>query len=534
MIAEGPPFEVIVVGSGPAGVSAAIPLVRSGVRVLMVDGGETQRIMLPDDEYLSVRVGDPNQWRWLIGTNFEALRESAAVSPKFRAPPLEYVFRGFSRENRIVSNDFLPVGSLATGGLSNAWGCGVAAFSKNDLIHFPVDETEITPSFQAVAQRIGISGRCDDDLSDFFGVDAWAQAPVPTDALHRSMLMRYAGRRASLVSSGFRLGRARLAVLSEGTPEGRGSCTGLGLCLWGCPRGALYSALHDLARLRASPHFHHQPGFVVEKVDRDRMGWQVRGYTRVDGERRCFAAPTVILAAGSLATTAIAMRSLPGFNQAILLALPMAAFALWLPRFFGEARAKAVGVAQVAFALDGLPEGGVCGFTFSTHGLPVTEFLRHATVSRRHAVMLARSLLSSTIVANCFFPSALSANRMRLRADGAVQVVGGIHDAWPAAALWVERRLRASFRRVGAVLVPGSFRAGTPGADAHYAGTMPMRIQPRLGETDRNQEVCGLPGVYVADGAALPSLPAKSHTLAIMAFADRLGRHLAHRLRTTA
>ena len=37
-------FDVIIVGSGPAGVSATFPLVESGVKVLMVDGGKQEDI----------------------------------------------------------------------------------------------------------------------------------------------------------------------------------------------------------------------------------------------------------------------------------------------------------------------------------------------------------------------------------------------------------------------------------------------------------------------------------------------------------
>ncbi len=54
-----------------------------------------------------------------------------------------------------------------------------------------------------------------------------------------------------------------------------------------------------------------------------------------------------------------------------------------------------------------------------------------------------------------------------------------------------------------------------------------MREKPVLGETSSSGEVKGLEGVYIVDGACLPSLPAKSHTLTIMANADRIGRRLA-------
>ena len=235
------------------------------------------------------------------------------------------------------------------------------------------------------------------------------------------------------------------------------------------------------------------------------------------------------MAAGTLATTSIVMRSLPGFTETRLLALPMAAFMLWLPAFLGTARTQASGLAQLAFTLDA-PSGTICGFTFSTHALPVAEFVHHAPLARRHSLRLFRALLSSTVVANCFFPGRLSENHMRLAPDGSVRVSGGRTPALPLEIAWARSRLRAAFLRAGALLLPRTFTPGQTGADAHYAGSIPMRGRPEIGESTPDAEVQGLPGVYVADASAFPALPAKSHTLALMACADRVGRMLSRRL----
>lgn len=114
-----------------------------------------------------------------------------AVSPKLRVPSLGYVFEDFEFENRVVGKDFVTIGSLATGGLSNAWGCGVARFSNDDLAQFPFRESQLLASYETVSRRIGISGREMDDLSDYFGLDAWSQPPVPLDTLHAYMLEHY-------------------------------------------------------------------------------------------------------------------------------------------------------------------------------------------------------------------------------------------------------------------------------------------------------------------------------------------------------
>ena len=81
------------------------------------------------------------------------------------------------------------------------------------------------------------------------------------------------------------------------------------------------------------------------------------------------------------------------------------------------------------------------------------------------------------------------------------------------------------------ILLPGSYTVGLPGGDIHYAGTLPMRDRPVLGETSSLGEVEGIDGVYVVDGACLPALPAKSHTLTIMANADRIGSAITKSLR---
>jgi choline dehydrogenase-like flavoprotein len=47
--------------------------------------------------------------------------------------------------------------------------------------------------------------------------------------------------------------------------------------------------------------------------------------------------------------------------------------------------------------------------------------------------------------------------------------------------------------------------------------------------TTPNGELYSMKGVYVVDGACLPSLTEKSHTLTIMANADRIGNLLTIR-----
>lgn len=519
-------FDVVIVGSGPSGVSAAFPLVDAGLSVLMVDGGHVPQLSPPVGPFLDARSRDGSQWHWMIGRDFYALRQANVVSPKLRVPTHAAVFGGFEAANRIISDDFVSLGSLAPGGLSNAWGCGVACLTDVELSALPVKPADMRLSYGNVSKRIGISGGQGDDLSGFFGVDAWSMAPVPMDTLQSALLARYAGRREVLHREGFRLGRSRVAVLTEPMLD-RSACDLSGNCLWGCSRGALYSASHDLQRLRRRASFQYRPGFVVERVS------TAGGVVVVEGSGRVLAR-RVLLAAGTLASTRLALQAIDHRKPVAMQSCPTAAFLLWHPTFLGRAHQPAFGLGQLSFSLD--LAAGIQGFgsLFNTSGIPVTELARHIPLGKRYAVDLLAAMLPSCTVGNVFLPGSFMNASLQLNGEDQLVVRGTYHDTVADLMRQARRLLGRSFRRLSALLVPTSFILGHAGSDVHYAATMPMRHFPKRGETDRWGELQGAPGIHLIDGSSLTFLPAKSHTLTIMANADRIGRHTASLMRATA
>jgi choline dehydrogenase-like flavoprotein len=517
-------FDAVIVGSGPAGISAAFPLAAAGWRLLILDGGAAAAVPVPKGEYLTLRQQDAIQWHWMVGRDFAVLRQPSAVSPKLHVPTLEHVFAGFAAANRIAVDGFTAVGSLAPGGLSNAWGAGVARFDESDLAEFPFTEADLLPSYASLARRIGISGRECDDLSGYFGVDDWAQPPMALDDKHNRLLARYRVKRDRFAD--FRMGRARVAVLSE-PHAGRSACDESGLCLWGCHRGAVYSAIQDFSALKARG-VRLQTGAIVESLEPRANGWLVCGRDRASRAPFRVSARRVLLAAGALASARLALRALGHVESVRLLSCPVAAFLLWVPACTGHAARRGVGLAQLSFVAERTtPAGPAFGNLFAAQAVPMAEFARHMPMARRYAIDALRALMTSLVVGNCFFPGALSDHCLRCRADGVLEIHGRSNNALSEALDQTHRRLRASFARLGAIMLPGSFTAGAPGADVHYAGTVPMRATPAPHEAQASGEIAGLPGVYVVDGAALSSLPAKAHTLTIMANADRVARELA-------
>jgi len=519
-------YDVAIVGTGPAGVSAAWPLVRSGLKVLLLDASAGELPGPPVGEYFELRRRDRNQASWLTGTDFETWLDRGASSPKLRVPTLRPVFDGFVEANRIETDNFTAVGSLAAGGLSNAWGCGVARYDATELQTFPLSPAELDESFASVSQRIGLSGHSNDALRDYFGVDEWTEAGPPLDDHGIHILRRYHERRTTASLKDLRLGRARLALLNSNL-NGRKGCDLSGLCLWGCARGALYTSRQELPTLvKAGAQL--RKGVVVNHLERAEGTWRLCGSQRETGAPVQIEAVHVVLAAGTLATTAIAWRTLKQIRKPRpLLSNPTAAFLLLFPSTLGRAPVKGPAFGQVAFVMD-LPmaDAEAYGGLFSSTHITASEFIRHIPMSRRVATNVWRFLGPATFVGNAFLPSHLNHHFAELTQAGALRIQGQQDEALPSVVKSLARSWRAAARSLGALIMPGSFSIGLPGSDIHYAGTLPMRSKPAHGETTPDGELMGASGIFIADAASFPAISSKPHTLTMMALADRMAKRI--------
>lgn len=519
----------LIIGGGPAGTSAALALAESGQAVHLIDAGTRGIDLPPEGRYLDLRFQDTAQWSWQLGQDFQSLRDSGSVSPKLRVPGLAAIFEGYAEANQLrAERGFQLLGALAGGGLSNAWGCGVGLFDASELGPLAALK-QMHSSYARVAARMGLSGSSEDSLSSYFGLDDLSDPPLPLDYLHQALWER----RSKLDRNDFLLGRARIAVLTRDREE-RLACDLRGMCLWGCRRHATWSASHDLNRLRRMPNARVEEGVVAIELRREAEGWMVRG--RSDGEERLYRAEKVLLAAGTVASTRLALDALESPPESVrLLSNPMAAFMVVQPRMFGKVHQPSFGLAQLSYVLERVSEGqSAFGNLFSTSGLPVSEFLKYLPITRRAGLPLLRTLLPMGVVGNIFLPGSLSAHRAVLNGDRSMTIQAGASADLPDVYRSAEKRLRRGFRKLGAWMLPGSFVAGQPGADIHYAGTLSIRDEPAAHECKVSGEIAGLPGVYAIDGASLPMLPAKAHTLTIVANADRIARGLLERNGVTA
>ena len=523
-----PDPQVIIVGSGPAGVSAAFPLVERGIRVLMVDAGVADGNVAepgPNDTLRSSRQ-DPGQWKMVIGEEFQRFAIEKALSPKLRSPIYSSGFLEYDRRYVVDSNNFLVFGSLASGGCSDAWGAGVSLFDDEDLRDFPISHGDLRASYQRISRRIGVSGSNDDDMAALYGHDGFLMPPIEPSGNLRRLHSRYRSRPQRALTEGVRMGYGRNAVLTREL-RGRKGCIYCGLCTWGCAQRSIWSAKYDLELLSRSPAFSYRKGYFATGLGKVESGVSLMAESLSSGESACFKAGRIMLACGAIGSAKLVLDALGMQNVSIpFQTSPVAGFALLLPgwRVAGLAGDGMFAMSQLTFKVDDpLFDGGyACGNIFPAEAVPASEYLPFMPFSYPLSRRLVRLLQPSMLIGNCFFSGNYSRHRLRIQQSGSLVIEGDYSPVVEKRAAQARRRLAAAMRRYGVLLLPGSFRLTPPGGDIHYAATVPMRESPRPGEANARGEVHGLPGVYVVDGAALTSLPPKPHTFTIMANADRI------------
>jgi choline dehydrogenase-like flavoprotein len=314
--------DCIVIGSGPAGVSAACALVDFGVRVLMVDGAP--RYDAANSE------GDPPHK--MLGRKLEALLPEDGLSPKLRTPAARKIAEDFSRLNKIRGDGFVTVGSMARGGLSRLWGGLVCEFDANDIRDWPISIGQLQPSYKAVTERIGVSGSDSDDMAFFYGHSGSILPPPELGPSAARLLDRF--RRESFDAE-FGLGLARNAILTIDRGD-RHACDLRRDCLWGCPNGAVYDSRFDLAVLERRSTFQLTDDARATRLLRTSRGWEVHIQ---DG--RILTAPVIVLAAGALSTAMLVIPLLPDAPAELpLLNNPVAAVPLLVPSRLGRKSAE--------------------------------------------------------------------------------------------------------------------------------------------------------------------------------------------------
>lgn len=509
-------MNICVVGSGPAGVACARALADRGHDVTILDAGlelepERQNII---DRLKSHEVED---WD---NAAIESIK--AGTNSSSRGIPLkltygsDFPYREVSRSAPIQSDRVTSFASLASGGLSNVWGAAVLPYRDDDIDDWPVRLNELAPAYQSVFRFMPLAARRD-DLESMFPLYADAFHPLRLSNQAQQLLATMTSHKPSLVQEGFLFGSSRLAVRGG---EERG-CAYCGLCMYGCPYGLIYKSTDSMGTIR------YEKNILVQRVAESGSGVTIFAQDLRDGSPRRFEADRVFIGCGVFQTARIMLQSLEAGDHSLTVhdsqyfLLPI----LGLRAANGVTAEKLHTLSQVFIEVS---DSEVSPYPAHLQVYTYNDLYLNAMKSQlgrffRFLKPICNQILSRLMVIQGYLHSKVSSSAsIRLRGDKLIVTQNRNAESEKQVRLLVSKLVRNA-RRLGFLPLSPLLKIGNVGQGAHSGGTFPMRERPGPFESDRLGRPYGFTRVHLVDASVLPSIPATTITLSVMANAYRIG-----------
>jgi choline dehydrogenase-like flavoprotein len=531
--------DVIVVGSGASGTSAAFPLVRAGLRVLMLDVGTTGQQytqLIPDAPFQTIRRTDGNQHRYFLGDRFEGLPFGDVRVGAQLTPPRQFISRHTGVLTPVRTSTFAGLESLALGGLAAGWGAVAVQFDDVDLAGWPIRHKELVPHYEAVSARIGVSG-ARDDLLRHYGDCPSLQPPLDVDSNGETILARYETRREALNRAGLVIGRARLAVLSRDLNDRRAHSYN-DMDFYADSRRSVFRPAFAVDELSRVDGFSYARPYLVERFRETGNRVHVEARHAETGARETFSARALVLAAGTLGTARIVLRSFDRYDTPVpLVSNPYVYVPCVNTAMLGKpAKDRRHSLTQIGamYTPPGDPRRRVHAQAYSYRSLLLFKIAKEVPLALPCSLSILRDVVNAFVILGIHHEDRPAAGKTCTLRRG----VGGAPDILDidyresadvlAANVASETAMLRAFRRVGC----WALRRQNPGhgASIHYGGTVPMTREERELTVTPHGRLRGARSVYCADGSGFPSLPAKALTLTLMANAERVGTRVCEEL----
>lgn len=534
--------EFLIVGSGASAVHAALPLVKAGRQVVMLDAAQTDERYtpsLPAKDFRQLRENDPNQHRYFLGDDFEGIPFGPIRVGAQLTPPRQHIMALTERflPHRTAAGGgaaFHLMQSLALGGLGAGWGASSPLFTDLDLSEWPISRALLQPHYEEIAVNIGLCGAARDDVGSWMGGPVPLLPPARVDSNGEEVMRRYRSRRSWFRDRGLHAGHAWLAACTR-RHHGRGPLRYLDMEFYGDTDRAIYRPRYTVEELQRYPNFKMLRGYLAEVFEESPGGVTLGIMNLENGVKVQVEADRLILAAGAIGSAWIVLRSLGKPGQRLpLVANPYTYFpCLMWSRLGRVSRDRRHSLTQVLMYFDpeGRPGEALQAQLYSYRSLLQFKLIKETPLPIKEAIPALRALQEYFVVLGVHHPDRPTPGKyLELDSEGE-QPVLSIHYEEPPSVkeerLAREKELLRLLPRLGALplkrIDPGE------GSSIHYGGTLPMTAEERPFTTTPAGRLRGTQRVYIADGATFPSLPAKGLTLTLMANARRVACGILHR-----
>lgn len=529
-------IDVLVVGSGASAVNAAWPLVKAGLRVVMLDAGIQDRrdyaAEIPSLPFSEIRRTDENQHDYFLGRDFEGIPFGPVRVGAQLTPPRQYLTHEADNLLPVVAKQFEALRSFARGGFASGWGASAPPFTDDDMRGWPITRDDLQPSYANVAERIGVCGENDPELREFLGDDLPLLPPAKMDSNAAHLMSSYRARKHALNHRGFHAGAARLACVTK-RHRGRGPLAYHDMEFWTDKDEAIYRPVYTLRELVKHSNFEYVPHVVVESFADSDTHATLSAKRLQTGTRESLTATKVILSTGTICTADIVLRSL-GNARLPIVSNPYVYYPCFVWSMLGrKVRDRRHSLTQLAIyhrphdPAEPLLQAQVYGY----RSLLTYKLLKESPLPHRESIKLLQLMQNYFVIVGLHHQDLPTKSKIITLDGNRISVSYQLSTSEKAMQARNEAELMRNFSSLGCRAIkridPGA------GASIHYGGTLPMTHDNRPFTTAPNGRLRGTRNIHIADGSVFPHLPSKGLTFTLMANADRIGSAMADEFKKT-
>ena len=515
---------LVVVGSGPAGVSVSMALLKRGLRVTMLDVGRTMEKGL-DDEISRFRAKrslskeDIDRLKEGVEVDMSGVEEKKLFGSSYANKPNDHF-----RVEKLNSSFYL---SFAKGGLSNLWGRLMMPLCKEDMKDWPLPQGVMDRYYSHVLEYVPLAGR-KDRLEQLLPLHTENPGPQKFSEQAVKLDKHLHCHAEDLEKQGFFFGQSRLAACFDGSLARSDKCTQCGLCLYGCVYDDLYTSSWTVDELCNNKNFTYLSGYVVDYIEKGSDGLTIHAKKDENGTASTFRADKVFLAAGSMASTRIVLKSKKMYNVPVDLKVSdfyiLPSFTLFSKRNVVEEELNTCCQYFLQIKDRKIDSRLINLQVYTYNDYYYKAFKKAAGFLFPILQWPIRWLLNRFVVIFCYLHSENSAHlQLCLQDDDLLKVVGLRNHESRKIMRRLKRKLWKFSGKTG--LIPLPFFSGEQeiGYSVHFGASLPISDIAKGLHTDIFGNVDGLDGLHVVDSAIFPSMPATSPTFVIMANAYRIG-----------
>ena len=456
----------LVLGSGLSAISVISGIIDNDSRnkIYVIDAGITEKNHSNIDEtYKEKEINIP--------------------SPKFITKKNKFAYDYFRKLNKINQENFIPIGSLAKGGLSNIWGATIQPYNNLELEEYPYkSDNKLNIIYLKI---LDILRGYKSNLKE---IDKLLETSITS----------------------FITGKPILAI--NETNSNKKSCS-LNSCDIGCINcnREIFNSRYLLDKLISSKKIEYFNNFFIKKILKNGEDYYLECVNLKTNKNFRIIGDKIFCSLGVLATSKIVIDMHKNENELPLLTTPGGAVILFSTKNSYDSSLKVL--SNKSFS------GKKAEVTFNGNIFPFSKNLLAMYFGNAIAEMLffifGKFLFSKIYIANIYFASEFSDTKIVKNSDG-IKIIASDNNNFSKVFKSCINLLRIGLKKDNFFIIPFMYKIFKPGSDIHYAGSLPMKKYPKDLECDEFGELKGFKNFFISDASSMPNLPGKGHSFNMM------------------